>query len=177
MRSVRNYALGIGITTGIVVYVCIRLLQQMVPSGLAIELPAAFGVGLFIGLCYYVLCRLMLRRLVREVRGEVAAVAGAAPPTLHANELLELRHMCDFAVTALARHDRYAAIAEQLRRAAHDVRRVVRRTHPDPANPPTESMPALTSPLAVGAPSSGHWIVVGSLLEDLRRIHEALAEV
>jgi len=68
------------------------------------------------------------------------------------------------------------AIAEQLRRAAHDVRRVVRRTNPDPANPPTESMPALTSPLAVGAPSLGHWILVGSLLEDLRRIHETLAD-
>jgi uncharacterized membrane protein YgaE (UPF0421/DUF939 family) len=68
------------------------------------------------------------------------------------------------------------AIAEQLRRAAHDVRRVVRRTNPDPSNPPTESIPALTAPLAVGAPSSGHWILVGSLLEDLRRIHETLAE-
>jgi len=63
-----------------------------------------------------------------------------------------------------------------LRRAAHDVRRVVRRTNPDPAHPPTESLPALTSPLAIGAPSSGHWILVGSLLEDLRRIHETLAE-
>lgn len=69
-----------------------------------------------------------------------------------------------------------AAIAEQLRRAAHDVRRVVRRTNPDPTHPPTASLPALTAPLAVGAPSSGHWILVGSLLEDLRRIHETLAE-
>jgi len=68
------------------------------------------------------------------------------------------------------------AISEQLRRAAHDVRRVVRRTNPDPAHPVTESIPALTAPLAVGAPSSGHWIVVGSLLEDLRRIHETLAD-
>lgn len=67
------------------------------------------------------------------------------------------------------------AIAEQLRRAAHDVRRVVRRVNPDPALPPTESLPALTAPLAISAPSSGHWILVGSLLEDLRRIHEALA--
>lgn len=68
------------------------------------------------------------------------------------------------------------AIAEQLGRAAHDVRRVVRRTNPDPAYPPTASLPALTAPLAVGAPSSGHWILVGSLLEDLRRIHETLTE-
>lgn len=76
----------------------------------------------------------------------------------------------------LAEEPAVRAIAEQLRRAAHDVRRVMRRTNPDPADPPTESIPALTAPLAVGAPSSGNWILVGSLLEDLRRIHEALAE-
>ena len=68
------------------------------------------------------------------------------------------------------------AIAEQLRRAAHDVRRVVRRTHPDPLEPVTASLPALTAPLSIGAPSSQHWILVGSLLEDLRRIHETLAD-
>ena len=68
------------------------------------------------------------------------------------------------------------AIAEQLRRAAHDIRRIVRRAVPDPADPPTESLPALTAPLAIGAPSSGHWILVGSLLEDLRRIHDTLAD-
>ena len=68
------------------------------------------------------------------------------------------------------------AIAEQLARAAHDVRRVVRRTNPDPANPPTESIPALTAPLVIATPSSGHWILVGSLLEDLRRIHDSLAD-
>ncbi|PZQ87579.1 MAG: hypothetical protein DI534_13975 [Leifsonia xyli] len=68
------------------------------------------------------------------------------------------------------------AIAEQLRRSAHDVRRMVRRTRPDPANPPTESLPALTAPLVIAAPSSGNWILIGSLLEDLRRIHETLTE-
>lgn len=68
------------------------------------------------------------------------------------------------------------AIAEQLRRAAHDVRRIVRRTSPDPLEPVTASLPALTAPLAIGAPSSQHWILVGSLLEDLRRIHDTLAD-
>jgi len=68
------------------------------------------------------------------------------------------------------------AIAEQLRRAAHDVRRMVRRTQTDTAGPPTASIPALTAPLMIGAPKSGHWILVGSLLEDLRRIHEALSD-
>jgi uncharacterized membrane protein YgaE (UPF0421/DUF939 family) len=69
------------------------------------------------------------------------------------------------------------AIAEQLRRAAHDVRRTTRRTPPDPAETPTASLPLLTAPLAIAAPSSGHWILVGSLLEDLRRIHESLSVV
>lgn len=67
------------------------------------------------------------------------------------------------------------AIADQLRRAAHDVRRVERRTHVDPAEPPTASLPALTAPLQIAPPSSAHWILVGSLLEDLRRIHDTLS--
>ena len=38
-----------------------------------------------------------------------------------------------------------------------------------------ESEPAaLTAPLRVSAPSRDHWVLIGSLLEDLRRIHEAL---
>ena len=37
-------------------------------------------------------------------------------------------------------------------------------------------LPALTAPLAVHRPTSQHWILIGSLLEDLRRIHETLAE-
>jgi len=78
--------------------------------------------------------------------------------------------------TSLAEEPTVRAIAEQLGRAAHDVRRVVRRTVPDPADPPTASIPALTAPLVIAAPSSGHWVLVGSLLEDLRRIHETLAE-
>ena len=81
---------------------------------------------------------------------------------------------------SLAEEPTVRAIAEQLHRAAHDVRRdvrrVVRRTTPDPADPPTKSIPALTAPLVIATPSSGHWILVGSLLEDLRRIHETLAE-
>ncbi len=67
------------------------------------------------------------------------------------------------------------AIAEQLRRAAHDVRLVVQQVAPEPTAT-ADAEPALTAPLAVSAPSSGHWILVGSLLEDLRRIHESLAE-
>ena len=68
------------------------------------------------------------------------------------------------------------AIAEQLRRAAHDVRFAPDRG----AAPPTagEVEPAaLTRPLALAAPSSDHWILVGSMMVDLLRIHHALVEI
>tara|TARA_R110002020_G_scaffold15132_5_gene53265 strand:+ start:551 stop:1594 length:1044 start_codon:yes stop_codon:yes gene_type:complete len=70
------------------------------------------------------------------------------------------------------------AIADQLRRAAHDVRLDLRGV--DTA--PTETIdtgdatgPALTAPLAIPTPSPDHWILIGSLLEDLQRIHATLS--
>jgi len=63
-------------------------------------------------------------------------------------------------------------IADQLRRAAHDVRLTVRRVSAtDEA--PVEQEPALTAPLRVVAPPA-HWVLVGALMEDLRRVHEGL---
>ena len=64
-------------------------------------------------------------------------------------------------------------IAEQLRRAAHDTRDLVRGTESAPPNPLT---PALTSQLTITAPSAQHWVLLGSMLEDLRRIHLELTE-
>jgi uncharacterized membrane protein YccC len=67
------------------------------------------------------------------------------------------------------------AIAEQLRRAAHDVRLgadPVDRNDPVGVGEP----PALTTPLQVRSPSPEHWVLVGSLLVDLHRIHENLGE-
>jgi uncharacterized membrane protein YccC len=65
------------------------------------------------------------------------------------------------------------AIAEQLRRVAHDVRLAARVAEPEP-EPLTSETPALTSALVIAAPKSAHWILVGSLMEDLRRIREEL---
>ena len=65
--------------------------------------------------------------------------------------------------------------AEQLRRAAHDVRLAVHLADVDP-EPMTSALPALTSPLVVSPPKSGHWILIGSLMEDLRRIRAELIE-
>ena len=63
------------------------------------------------------------------------------------------------------------------RRAAapgrHDVRLAVRIAEPEP-EPMTSETPALTSALVIAPPTSGHWILVGSLMEDLRRIREEL---
>ncbi|MEI5585098.1 MULTISPECIES: FUSC family protein [unclassified Agromyces] len=67
------------------------------------------------------------------------------------------------------------AIAEQLRRAAHDVRLAVHLADVEP-QPLTSAVPALTAPLVVSPPKSDHWILVGSLMEDLRRIREELLE-
>jgi len=67
------------------------------------------------------------------------------------------------------------AIAEQLRRAAHDVRLAVHLADVDP-EPLTSAFPALTSPLVIAPPKSGHWILIGSLMEDLRRIRAELVE-
>ena len=82
------------------------------------------------------------------------------------------------------------AIAEQLHRASHDVRLRVRSTEAPPAVAaarvdllddegdvlPIDEPPALTAQLQIARPSPTHWILIGSLLEDLRRIHETLTE-
>ncbi|MEF2978689.1 FUSC family protein [Subtercola sp. YIM 133946] len=69
-----------------------------------------------------------------------------------------------------------AEIASEMARAAHDLRLVILNadlpgTEPEPV---TDELPALTAPLAVAVPRSQHWVLLGFLLEDLRRIHEEL---
>lgn len=70
-----------------------------------------------------------------------------------------------------------AAIAEQLRRAAHGVRLAVQVADASP-EPDTETsaVPALTAALVLRPPSSQHWILIGSLMEDLRRIRSELLD-
>lgn len=67
-----------------------------------------------------------------------------------------------------------AEIATELRRAAHDLRLVGR--DPEGAEPTTVTaeLPALTAPLAILRPHPTHWILIGSLLEDLRRVREEI---
>ncbi|ANJ28146.1 FUSC family protein [Agromyces aureus] len=138
-------------------------------------------------------------RLLRPVRDAAvdAIAAGTESLTLnprrsaHREELAQLGSLIDQLnpiVTQLigmtrAFADRYdaslhdeptvKAIAEQLHRVAHDIRLAARVAEPEP-EPMTSMVPALTSALVVRPPTSSHWILIGSLLEDLRRIREEL---
>ncbi|WP_440708448.1 FUSC family protein [Herbiconiux sp. YIM B11900] len=68
------------------------------------------------------------------------------------------------------------AIGEELRRAAHDLRLVMSHTQlpPGEAERAEEEEPALTAPLQTIVPDPAHWILIGSLLEDLRRVREEI---
>ncbi|GAA4373218.1 FUSC family protein [Agromyces bauzanensis] len=138
-------------------------------------------------------------RLMRPMRdgADAAIVAGEESLTLnprrsaHRDELVQLRELLTrlspivTQVIGMTRafadhydetlHDEATvrAIAEQLRRVAHDVRLAARVAEPE-HEPRTSETPALTSALVVSPPRSGHWILVGSLMEDLRRIREEL---
>lgn len=77
------------------------------------------------------------------------------------------------------------SIAIELTRAAHDLRLLARsparrpaheHEHEHEANPVTAELPALTAPLVVAKPSQQNWILIGSLLEDLRRVREGIIE-
>ena len=84
---------------------------------------------------------------------------------------------------ARAVHDNYddsllgdpivASIARELERAAHDVRRMA-RTDSAAQEMVQIEVPALTAPLVIARPDPRHWILVGSLMEDLRRVREEI---
>lgn len=72
------------------------------------------------------------------------------------------------------------AISSELSRAAHDLRLIARSSaasavpqlEPEPDTEPEP--PALTAPLSITVPNSRHWVLIGSLLEDLRRVREEI---
>lgn len=69
------------------------------------------------------------------------------------------------------------AISTELTRAAHDLRRLLDKTDGavfdlvEPLEPP-----ALTAPLVIATPHPEHWILIGSLMEDLRRVREEIVD-
>jgi len=62
------------------------------------------------------------------------------------------------------------AIATELTRAAHDLRLLGRSSGNLEPETVTAELPALTAPLRIIQPHPDHWVLIGSLLEDLRRI-------
>jgi class 3 adenylate cyclase len=114
MRHVRNSALGVGIASGVIFYAFIRLALQVTPPWIALDLIAAFGGGLLLGVGFYLFCKRVLRRVAGRFRAEVAPLAGVTLPPMRVDELEELHQTYERAVAALARHDRYRAITDQL---------------------------------------------------------------
>jgi len=114
MRHIRNSALGVGIASGVIFYAFIRLALQVTPPWIALDLIAAFGGGLLLGVGFYLFCKRVLRRVAGRFRAEVAPLAGVSLPPMRADELEELHKTYERAVAALARHDRYRAITDQL---------------------------------------------------------------
>jgi hypothetical protein len=113
-------------------------------------------------------------RLLRPMRDNAQAAIATARESLafnprgrrHRATLVELDDRLDrFGPVGI--HASAKAIAVQLRRAAHDLRR-------EASLEPESPDPALTTPLQVIRPSEKHWVLIGSLLVDLHRIHEEL---
>jgi len=84
------------------------------------------------------------------------------------------RALRDHYDTSIADEPMARAIGTELRRAGHDLRLLVvddpRRHTGDPAPEPT----ALTQPIQVAGPSDEHWVLIGALLEDVRRVREEI---
>ena len=65
------------------------------------------------------------------------------------------------------------AFAIELERAAHDLRLLTVAPSTSVEETPVEP-PALTTPLTITTPHPQHWILIGALMEDLRRVREEI---
>lgn len=107
-------------------------------------------------------------------------------PLEHDRDLLDTLGILVTRVTGMARalHDNYnpalvddafvGSIASEFTRAAHDLRLLVRPAFDGRPIPVSSELPTLTAPLAIALPDPDNWILVGSLLEDLRRVREVI---
>lgn len=77
------------------------------------------------------------------------------------------RALYDHYDPALGRDPAAIGLARELRRAAHDLEHLVR---PSAGTAPSTEPPALTAPYVISAPPPDHWVLIGSLMEDLRRM-------
>ncbi len=70
-----------------------------------------------------------------------------------------------------------AQIAEEFIRSGHDLRLLVRDAGlpaTNQAHPDTQELPALTEPIRLSPPSGFNWILIGFLMENLRRIRDEI---
>jgi len=139
-------------------------------------------------------------RLLRGLRDTAAAAVSAGEESLSLNarrgkhrrvlerdaELLRRLTVLQTRIVGMARavHDRYddtlaqepavQEIAQEMSRAAHDLRLLGQ----DPQGTTTATaeieLPALTAPLSIMRPHPTHWVLIGSLLEDMRRVREEI---
>jgi len=149
---------------------------------------------------------LVSARLLRPMQTKAGAAVTSAEESLRFNprrsahrtalardsEMLETLQVLVLRVPGMIRalDDRYdetihteptaAGLAAEVSRAAHDLRLVLRDAGSGSGSgdrePTTAEIPALTQPFRVLAPSAAHWILIGSLLEDLRRVREVIVE-
>ncbi|MCU1546154.1 MAG: hypothetical protein JWP30_1254 [Homoserinimonas sp.] len=67
------------------------------------------------------------------------------------------------------------SIALELSRAAHDLRLLaLSQPPPESREQNFDDLPALTAPLRIATPHPEHWILIGSLMEDIRRVREEI---
>jgi uncharacterized membrane protein YccC len=104
----------------------------------------------------------------------------------HDRDLLDSLGILVTRVTGMARalHDNYdprlgddefvRSIALELDRAAHDLLLLTRDASIEEPLPITGELPALTAPIVIAHPDPDNWILIGSLLEDLRRVREVI---
>jgi len=141
---------------------------------------------------------LLTARLLRPMREAAASALAASTEALALNpraphyrpQIDELRALLDrfggivtqvigmtravreYGTAGLVDEPSAPAIAEQLHRAAHDLR-LLTSAREEIAD---DDQPALTRPLEIRSPSSMNWVLIGSILVDLRRVHEAITE-
>lgn len=139
-------------------------------------------------------------RLLRDLRDAAAIALRQGTDSLTLNprrskhhrmlrreaEMFEMLRVVVTRTLGMARaiHDRYdtnlvsdpvvASIAQELERAAHDLRLRGRAPVKNESTPSTQDLLTLTAPLTVLNPHPQHWILIGSLLEDVRRVHEEI---
>lgn len=65
-------------------------------------------------------------------------------------------------------------MTEEMRKAAHDLRRLLTPELVKYSDTDTQPLPALTAPYTIPTPSPKHWVLIGSLMEDLRRLRNRI---